>query len=110
MKNEIIQRITQNISQEFKDFTGLYFFGSRTKQNYLNNSDYDIVLVFDNLDYRKELKIAGIISKLEYENNVFIDYKTFTTSGNKSIENIRNNINPVFINEAIDNGIYFGRI
>ncbi len=110
MKRDFIQKLSIELSKKFKDFKGLYFFGSRIKGMQQEDSDYDIVLLFDSLNYEKELQIAGIISYTEYCNDVFIDYKTLTVEGYKGSDFIRENINPVFIHEAIDNGIFYGRI
>jgi predicted nucleotidyltransferase len=107
--HEVIQKINKCFYDSFDDYKGLYFYGSRLKNDFKPDSDYDMVLLYDKLDYEKELRIAGLISQIEYENSIFIDYKTFTIAGDKSIENIRNKINPVFISEAIDHGIFYGR-
>jgi len=104
----ILKKISESFFKHFSDFKGLYHFGPRTKANYNDESDYDIILVFEELDYEKELAIAHIINKFEFEHGLFIDYKTFTQTGKKSIEYIRKNINPIFIEEAIDNGIFYG--
>lgn len=109
MKRDFIEELNIKLSKTFEDFKGLYFFGSRIKGKQKKNSDYDIVLLFESLSYEKELQIAGIISYTEYLNNVFIDYKTLTVKGEKSLDYIRKNVNPVFIHEAIDNGIFYGR-
>jgi hypothetical protein len=69
-----------------------------------------IVLIFDYLDYHKQLKIAGVISDIEYQLNIFIDYILFTTTGHKSLEYIRQNQNPIFIAHAIDKGVYYARV
>lgn len=109
MKKDFINELNNQLSRKFKDFKGLYYYGSRIKGTNKKNSDYDIVLLFRNIDYEKELQIAGIISFIEYKFNIFIDYKTLTVMGTKSADYIKKNINPVFIHEAIDNGIFYGR-
>ncbi len=105
----ILNKISGLFFEHFDDFQGLYYFGSRKKAIHSDESDLDIILVFDKLDYKKELSIAHLINKLEFDYNLFIDYKTFTKSGRKSIDYIRNYINPLFIKEAIDNGIFYGK-
>jgi predicted nucleotidyltransferase len=107
---DLINIIIDRFSQKFDDFKGLYLFGSRTNDTFTDESDYDIVLIFDRLNHEKDLRISNIITKIEYEKDIFIDYKLFTTTGSKSIDYIRKNINPIFIKEAIDNGLYYGRI
>jgi len=108
--SNIIDRLNRNLSSAFKDYRGAYFFGSRLTGKHNEESDYDVVLIFDELDREKRLEIAGIISLIEYETNVFIDCKYLTTSGKKSIDYIRENVNPLFIRAAIDNGKFFARL
>lgn len=106
---DTLKKISESFFKYFSDFKGLYHFGSRKKAVHSDESDYDIILVFEELDYEKELAIAHIINKFEFEHSIFIDYKTFTQTGKKSIEYTRKNINPIFIEDAIDNGIFYGR-
>jgi len=72
------------------------------------DSDYDIVLLFDDITVEKKMSVFGFLSEIEYKNNVFFDVKFLSTSGKRSIEYIRKNINPYFIKEAIDNGVFYG--
>ena len=110
---KILNAVNKLLSHEIADYKGLYFFGSRLTDPFRaasRKSDFDIVLMFDSLDYKKQLKISGLISDIEYRFNIFIDCKLLTSSGYKSIEYIRNNQNPVFIKNAIDNGVYYARL
>src|SRR5208337_2899708 len=103
--NAIVSEINKDLSNSFGDYHGLYFYGSRMNGTNNDDSDYDLILIFDSSDYKKKLDIAGIIGKIEYKHNVFIDIKIMTLKGVESPENIRKNINPAFISQAIDNGI-----
>ncbi len=105
----IIEKLNIALSGRFDDYRGAYFFGSRLTGGFTKDSDYDVVLIFDGLEYEKQLKIAGVVSQIEYRFDVFIDCKLLTTSGNKSIEYIRENVNPIFIQRAIDSGIFYAR-
>ena len=105
----VTKGLINKLSHQFPDFKGLYHYGSQISKNSRIDSDYDYVLIFENIDYEKELEIAGIISNVEYGEHVEIDYKIFTVKGKKSIEHIRKEVNPVFVDKAIDNGIYYGR-
>lgn len=109
MKKACLLELKDHLSQKFNDFNGMYFYGSRVKRTNKKNSDYDLALVFGSLDYKKELEIADVITSFEYHYNVFIDYKTITLKGSKSFLNIKKNINPVFVKEIQDTGIYFER-
>jgi predicted nucleotidyltransferase len=110
-ENEIIiDKLNAELSKRFDDYRGTYFYGSRANGNYTEDSDYDVAIIFDSLDYMKQMAIAGFISDFEYHNAIFIDYKLLTSSGKKSIEYLREYVNPVFIKHAIDAGIHYGRI
>jgi len=107
---KIIELLNAEFSKRFDDYRGTYFYGSRAVGNYTEESDYDVALIFDSLDYAKEMAIAGLISDIDYQLNVFIDCKLLTSTGKKSIEYLRKNVNPVFIQQAIDSGIYYARV
>ena len=108
--NNVTKKLIEKLSSAFSDFNGLYHYGSRAANTNRAESDYDYILIFENTGYEKELEVAGIISLVEYEEDAAIDYKIFTSKGISSIEHIRKEVNPVFIHEAVDNGIYYGRI
>ncbi len=105
----IIEKLNSALSDKFGDYRGTYFFGSRLTGNFTEDSDYDVVLVFDVLDREKQRLIMRVVSELEYELEVFLDCKLFTSTGSRSIDYIRKNVNPVFIERAIDLGKYYGR-
>lgn len=107
---EVVQKINAELSRSFDDYQGAYFYGSRAKGKFHEESDFDVVLMFDSIDHDKRMAIAGIVSDLEYHLDMFLDYKLFTTTGKKSIEYLRQNVNPVFIEHAIDRGIYYARV
>ena len=107
--NRVTKKLIEKLSNMFSDFKGLYHYGSRITNSFRKESDYDYILIFESTDYEKELEIAGIISLVEYEEQVAIDYKIFMTKGVRSIEHIRKQVNPVFIQQAVDNGIFYGR-
>jgi len=104
-----LQDVRSQLASDFSDFRGLYFYGSRDSGMPREDSDYVIILVFDTIDYSKKLKIAGVIGAIEYEHAVTVDYKIFTTTGKRSTEYIRKNINPFFIQQSVDKGTFYGR-
>ena len=105
----ILRIINKTLSLNFPDYRGAYLYGSRLRCDCAPDSDFDVVLLFDRIDFEKKLLIAGVIGDIEYDQDIFIDYKLFTTSGEKSIEHIRSLVNPFFIREAIDKGVFYGR-
>ena len=108
--NNVTKKLIEKLSSAFSDFNGLYHYGSRAANTNRAESDYDYILIFENTGYEKELEVAGIISLVEYEEDAAIDYKIFTTKGTRSIEYIRKEVNPVFIHQAVDKGIYYERV
>jgi predicted nucleotidyltransferase len=109
MKKEFLLELKDKLSEKFNDFNGMYFYGSRVKRTNKKNSDYDLALIFGSLNYEKELEIAGVVTSFEYYYNIFIDYKTLTLKGSKSFLNIKKNINPLFVKEIQDTGIFYER-
>lgn len=99
--NKIIESVKQKIALEFKNFKGIYLYGSCAKGNYTEDSDIDIIILFSRkIDYEENKKIAGIIGLIEYENDVFIDYHPYT------MQKLRKN--PVFLSEVVEKGVYYG--
>jgi predicted nucleotidyltransferase len=106
---DVIKEINITLSACFNDYKGSYFYGSRAHGKYKDDSDLDIALIFEELNFDKKLTIAGALGDIEYKFDIFIDYRLFTTLGKRGIEYIRANVNPLFIHEAIDKGIYYER-
>ncbi len=98
--NEILESLNKKVRSEYKDFKGLYFFGSRAKGTSSKESDYDIVILFKNINREKKLDIYGIIGELEYHYDIFIDTKILTE------EEFR--FNPFFYEEVTQKGILYG--
>ena len=68
--------------------------------NFNDESDLDVILIFDQeLNYPKQLELAGIIGQIEYENNVFIDHHPMTM---EALEK-----NPIFYEEVVGKGIHY---
>ncbi len=97
-----IKEIAKNLRDKLKkydDFKGLYLYGSRITENYKENSDIDIVAVFEKeQDYSKEMEICRFILDLDIEYDAVIDFRPMTEEELKS--------NFIYFNE-IKKGIYF---
>ena len=101
MKNSILMKyLNENIINQYNDFKVTYLFGSRVKGNFNQDSDYDILILFDKINRDKKLNIYGIIGELEYKYNIFIDVKILTNDEFK--------INPFFYEEVTNKGIFYG--
>ena len=97
---KIIKDVNESILKKFSFFKGSYFYGSRARGNFTENSDIDLINVFDNeLSYEEELELAGIMGDIDYKYDVFIDYHNYTLNNLKK--------NPIFYNEVVNKGFYY---
>lgn len=98
----IIQELAQKLRDKLKKydgFKGLYLYGSRVNDAFKENSDIDIVALFDEeQNYEKELEINGEVLDIELENDVFIDFHPMTEE--------ELNLNYVYFNE-IKKGYFY---
>jgi len=96
----IIKDLNKTISEKFEFFEGSYLYGSRAKGDFQEDSDIDIINIFEReLTRQESLELAGIIGDIDYKYNVFIDYHDYTLN---QLEK-----NPVFYREVIDKGFYY---
>jgi predicted nucleotidyltransferase len=71
---KLIEQINNKLKIRYKSFKGSFFYGSRVKAKATTDSDYDLVLTFNqDMDWREKKEIYGIISDFEVENNILID-------------------------------------
>jgi len=97
--SEIIKELNSLIKEKYSDFKGSYLYGSRAKGNFKEDSDIDIVTLFDEVDRAKDLDICGIIGELEYKYNILIDFQVFTPEKLK--------LNPFYFDEVTKKGIFY---
>lgn len=98
--SEVIKELNAKIKEKYSDFRGSYLFGSYARGDYHEDSDVDIVLIFDKKhDYDEEKKIHGIVADLNYKYNVIIIGIPYTKKQLKK--------NCVFYDEVINKGIYY---
>lgn len=96
---ELINEFNRLIHKKYKDFKGIYLFGSRAKSNFKKDSDIDLVLLFDKIDEEKENEIYNIHSELMYKYDTFIDIHIMTYEKLK--------FNPFFYEEVVDKGQFY---
>jgi len=96
---KLLEYLREKLKSEFPDFKKLYLFGSRVKGNYHKESDYDIVIIFDQVNMDKELKVCGLVGEVEYLFNVFIELKIFTEKDFR--------YNPFFYDEVTKFGVLY---
>jgi len=97
--NELINEFNRLIHKKYKDFRGIYLFGSRVKGNFHEDSDVDLVLLFDEVNDEKENEIYNIHSELMYKYDTFIDINIMTPEKLK--------FNPFFYEEVVDRGQFY---
>lgn len=97
---KIIQELNTRIANNFQDFKGSYLYGSRAKGNYKDDSDIDIVALFDEVNREKELKLYGFVGEIQYKYNVFIELHNYT------LERLKKN--PIFYDQVVNKGIFYG--
>lgn len=98
---EIAKILTTELSRLIPDFSGIYLYGSQVNGDYKNDSDIDVVGLFENVTEETENKLYKIISLINYTKDVFIDIHPMTM---KELNN-----NYIFHNQVVNKGIFYGR-
>lgn len=97
--SEVIKELNSKIKEKYSDFKGSYLYGSRARGDYREDSDVDIVAVFDEVTRNKEMEIYGICGELDYKYDIVISLHLYTYP--------RLEKNYFYHNEVVNKGIYF---
>jgi len=97
--NKLIKELNTRIAKDYSDFKGCYLYGSRVKKTHHQDSDVDIVAIFDYIDRAKDLEIRGIVCELMYIYDVYIDFRTYT------LEDLMKN--PIYCDEVTKKGRFY---
>ena len=82
----LINKINRVIKAGFPGFKGTFFFGSRSREDYSQDSDYDILLTFEHKPHWKEKnKIYDLIAEIELQEQITIDIKAYSEKELKTI-------------------------
>lgn len=77
--NTLIKDINSILKTRFQDYMGVYFFGSRSRGDYAEYSDYDMVFAFrTEPDWRKKNQVREFIYLKEVEYDLVIDGKYYS--------------------------------
>lgn len=98
---DIIRELNSVLSDKYSDFKGIYFFGSRRKNNFKTDSDYDMVFSFDReIDWKLRKEIIKVVYDIELKYDIFIDAKVY---------NIKDILEPVtpFRQAVLNEGIFY---
>ena len=78
--NTVIDKLISELKMKYSDFTGIYLFGSRVRNDFKVNSDYDIAILFNRLvnqNFKDE--IIDIIYNYILEFDIFIDAHIYSS-------------------------------
>ncbi|MDD3436579.1 MAG: nucleotidyltransferase domain-containing protein [Candidatus Gastranaerophilales bacterium] len=98
--SEIIKELNSKIKEKNLGFKGSYLYGSRAKGTYREDSDADVILVFDKeLTRDEEVEIYDLLCDFDYKYNLIIMGLPYTMKELKK--------NYVFHDEVVNKGIYY---
>ncbi|MEW5820783.1 MAG: nucleotidyltransferase domain-containing protein [Cyanobacteriota bacterium] len=97
--SEIMKELNRLINEKYTDFKGSYLYGSRANGNTKEDSDIDIIALFDEVNRDKEMEIYGLVCDLDYKYGVFISLMPYTS---EDLE-----MNHIFYNEVVNKGIFY---
>ncbi|MCL1971907.1 MAG: nucleotidyltransferase domain-containing protein [Endomicrobia bacterium] len=97
--DNLAKELRNALQKSFKDFEGLYVFGSQAKGTANEYSDVDIVVIFKNNHENESDEYYRIISKLMYDYGVVLDVHRRTR---KQLE-----FNYLFHNEVVNRGVFY---
>ncbi|MDR1195981.1 MAG: nucleotidyltransferase domain-containing protein [Endomicrobium sp.] len=97
--NKLVKELNSLLSKSFKDFEGLYIFGSYVNGQPAPESDLDIVIILDAKNKKMRWAVWEIVSKLEYDYGIVLDLHPMTR---QELEK-----NYSFYNEVVNKGVFF---
>ena len=97
--SEVIKELNSKIKEKYSDFRGSYLYGSRARGDYREDSDVDIVLIFDTINDDKVSDVYSTIGKLDYKYDIITIGLLYTK------EKLEKNY--IFHNEVVNKGIYY---
>ena len=98
----IINKLLSELKIKYSDFNGVYLFGSRVRNDYKFDSDYDLAILFNrqvSQSFKEE--IYEVIYNYLLEFNVFIDAHIYST------QDILNPLTP-FRQNIKNQGVFYG--
>lgn len=74
----VIKKLNKKLSRIYNDFLGITFFGSRNRDDFSSESDFDIVALFSNKPgWQKENDVLDMIYEVELDHDIVIDAKVY---------------------------------
>ncbi len=74
MKEKIISDLQDKLKSRYRDFYGLYLFGSQARKTSTIQSDWDIAIIFDRtIDWKFKDEVRSLVYDVMLQHNVVID-------------------------------------
>jgi predicted nucleotidyltransferase len=102
--DEIAKKLRDALKEAIPDFEGLYVFGSQARGDATEESDVDIVVLFEQERFWQPDEYYNILSKFMYDYYDIIDLDIHT----KTQKQLKNN--PFFYNEVVNKGVFYDRV
>ena len=97
----IIEYLKNQIKSLFSNFNGIYLYGSYANKTNNDDSDIDIVAIFDkSLTREDRMKLWTLVGTIEAEYNVIFDLHPMNNEELKQ--------NPIYYNQVVNKGIFYG--
>ena len=98
---QVIEKVNTTIKTTYDNFNGLYLYGSCAAKKNNENSDIDIVAIFDkSLSREQRLYLWNLIGKIEVDFGVVLDLHPMSEAELKQ--------NPIYYNQVVNKGIFYG--
>ena len=99
---KVIRELTRKLRRKYSDFSGITFFGSRSRGDYSTASDFDIVVLFSKKpEWTRENDVLDMVYETELKYDIVIDAKVYHD------EEIRKQNTPFRVN-VMREGIFYG--
>ena len=97
----IVEYLKNQIRSLFSDFNGIYLYGSYANKTNKEDSDIDIVALFDTKLTREDrMKLWSLIGTIEAEYDIILDLHPMNREELKQ--------NPIYYNQVVNKGIFYG--
>jgi len=77
--NNLIDELNKELKSKYPDYKGIYLHGSRLNGTANEDSDYDMVFVFDrDVDWKFKKEISDILYEIELKYEILIDARIYS--------------------------------
>ena len=98
----VVRELNVKLRKKYNDFSGITFFGSRNRDDFSSDSDFDILVQFSKKPgWQKENDVLDIIYEAELKYDIIIDAKVYHD------EEIKKQNTPFRVN-VMSEGTFYG--